>query len=130
MSADESVTFEQRVLDAATERQQADHERMTAEFTALPHLQQAVLWRLLDQGERFRPYDSAVLTFYASALSALGDEERRLKPPQIQKAIDALRGRSPSLIWTSIRGKYALDESTMKEWYEALMSSGGWPPRA
>lgn len=130
LSADESVTFEQRVLDAATERQEGDHDRMTAEFTALPHLQQAVLWRLLDQGERFRPYDSAALTFYASALSTLGDEERRLKPPQIQKAIDALRNRSPSLIWKSIRGEYALDESTMKEWYEAIKSSGEWPPRA
>jgi hypothetical protein len=55
LSGLEGVRFEQAVLQAAKERQQADEAQMESGYLALRPLEQAVPWRTLEQGPRFRP---------------------------------------------------------------------------
>jgi hypothetical protein len=40
---------------------------MEYDHLALRPLEQAVLWRLLAMGSKFRPYDAAALKFYSAA---------------------------------------------------------------
>ena len=54
---------QQALLQAAKERQQADESQMESDYLALKPLEQAVLWRLLEMGQRFRPYDAEELRF-------------------------------------------------------------------
>ncbi|MCU0927134.1 MAG: ATP-binding protein [Hydrogenophaga sp.] len=70
LSGLEGVRFERAVLQAAKERQQADETQMESEYLALKPLEQAVLWRLLEMGQRFRPYDAEALRFYREKANA------------------------------------------------------------
>lgn len=54
LSGLEGIRLEQAVLQAARQRQQVDEALMESEYLALRPLEQAVLWRLLEQGPRFR----------------------------------------------------------------------------
>jgi hypothetical protein len=56
--------FEPAMLEAAEQRQRDDESQMESDFLSLRPLEQAVLWRLLEQGARFRPYDAEALRFY------------------------------------------------------------------
>jgi hypothetical protein len=110
------------VLQAATERQQADEAQMESEYLALRPLEQAVLWRLLDQGPRFRPYDVEALRFYRERLAG------RVTPQMAQRALESLRERNPALVWKSARGEYAVDDAAMHRWFEQRLRQGRWPP--
>ncbi|UUZ48524.1 hypothetical protein LP420_38260 [Massilia sp. B-10] len=41
---------------------------MASDFLSLKPVEQAVLWRLLEQGSRFRAYDADALNFYADSV--------------------------------------------------------------
>lgn len=56
--------FEAAMLDAAARRQREDEAQMESDYLALRPAEQAVLWRMLEQGTRFRPYDAEALRFY------------------------------------------------------------------
>lgn len=114
--------FEQAVLQAALERQQADEAQMESEYLALRPLEQAVLWRLLDQGPRFRPYDSDAMRFYREHVAD------RVTPQMAQRALESLRERNPALVWKSARGEYAVDDAAMHRWFEQRAREGHWPP--
>lgn len=114
--------FEQAVLDAALQRQQDDEAQMESEFLALKPIERAVLWRLLDLGPRFRPYDGEALGFYRERVGA------RVSPQQAQKALESLRERTPALVWKSARGEYAVDDAAMHRWFEQRVKAGRWPP--
>ena len=116
------VRFEQAVLRAAQERQQADEAQMESEYLALRPLEQAVLWRLLEQGPRFRPYDGEALHFYSDRVTG------RVTPQMAQRALESLRERNPALVWKSARGEYAVDDAAMHRWFEQRTSVGRWPP--
>lgn len=115
--------FEKAVLAAALERQRDDEAQMESEYLALKPLEQAVLWRLLEQGARFRAYDGEALTFYRARVSG------RITPQSVQHALEALRDRTPALVWKSARGEYALDDAAMHRWFEGRVKDGRWPPR-
>jgi hypothetical protein len=51
----QSMRFERAVLKAARRRQQDDEAQMESEHLALPPLEQAVLWRLLEQVSLLSP---------------------------------------------------------------------------
>ena len=114
--------FEQAVLQAAKERQLADEAQMESEYLALRPLEQAVLWRLLDQGPRFRPYDGEALRFYRGQVTG------RVTPQMAQRALESLRERTPALVWKSARGEYAVDDAAMHRWFEQRLREGRWPP--
>ncbi len=118
----QGVRFEQAVLQAAQERQQADEAQMESEYLALRPLEQAVLWRLLEQGPRFRPYDGEALRFYRERVTG------RVTPQMAQRALESLRERNPALVWKSARGEYAVDDAAMHRWFEQRAREGRWPP--
>jgi hypothetical protein len=116
------IRFEDAVLKAAMARQQADEAQMGSDFLALRPLEQAVLWRLLEQGPRFRPYDGEALRFYRARVKG------RVTPQMAQRALEALRARTPALVWKSARGEYAVDDAAMHRWFGQRVKDGQWPP--
>ena len=121
LSGLQGVRFEQAVLQAAQERQQADEAQMESEYLALKPLEQAVLWRLLEMGQRFRPYDAEALRFYREKANA------KVTVQQAQNALESLRNRYPALVWKSARGEYAVDDAAMHRWFEQRLRTGTWP---
>lgn len=122
LSGLQGVRFEQAVLQAAKERQQADEAQMESEYLALKPLEQALLWRLLEMGQRFRPYDADALRFYREKAHA------KVTVQQAQNALESLRNRYPALVWKSARGEYAVDDAAMHRWFEQRARGGSWPP--
>jgi hypothetical protein len=37
--------------------------------------------------------------------------------------------RTPSLVWKSAPGDYAVDDAMMHGWYAARVAAGRWPPQ-
>ncbi len=122
LSGLQGVRFEQALLQAAKERQQADEAQMESEYLALRPLEQAVLWRLLEQGPRFRPYDGEALRFYRERVTG------RVTAQMVQRALESLRERNPALVWKSARGEYAVEDAAIHRWFEQRVREGRWPP--
>lgn len=95
---------------------------MESDYLGLKPTEQTVLWRMLDQGPRFRPYDAEALRFYREKLG------RPLSVPQAQKALESLRQCTPALVWKSARGEYAVEDAAMHRWFQARLKAGRWPP--
>jgi len=114
--------FELVLLQLAQGQQQQDESHMSSEYLSLRPVEQAVLWRLLDQGSRFRPYDAEALRFYKAKVGA------PVSPAKAQAALESLRERSPALVWKSARGEYSLDDIAMIQWFEKLLAAESWPP--
>ena len=114
--------FEDAMLAKAQQRQRDDEAQMESDYTALRPLEQAVLWRMLEQGTRFRPYDADALQFY---IDKTGD---KVTVAKAQKALEALREHQPSLIWKSARSEYAVEDAAMLRWFAQRVAAGTWPP--
>ncbi len=115
--------FETALLDAARRRQAADETQMLSDFLALRPLEQAVLWRMLERGPHFRPYDSEALRFYRDKTGT-----RKVTAQQAQAALESLRQRSPAVVWKSARGEYAIDDAGMHRWFDQQKQADAWPP--
>ena len=120
--ADQTERFELSVLNAALEQQKQDEAVMESGFLGLKPIEQAVLWRLVEQGSRFRPYDAEALKFYRQKAGV------PVSAQKAQAALEALRQRTPALVWKSARGEYSLDDASMHSWFERRVSEGTWPP--
>lgn len=117
-----SGRFEPALLEAAQQQQVQDEAQMESDFLGLKPTEQAVLWRMLAQGPRFRPYDAEALRFYRDKTG------HPVSVAQAQKALEGLRQRMPALAWKSARGEYALEDAAMHRWYQTLTDAGTWPP--
>lgn len=95
---------------------------MESDFLGLKPLEQAVLWRMLEQGPRFRPYDAEALKFYRAQTGAA------VSVAQAQKALESLRQPMPALVWKSARGEYAVEDAAMHRWFEDRKAADNWPP--
>ncbi|MBK7006260.1 MAG: ATP-binding protein [Burkholderiales bacterium] len=113
--------FEDAMLDKALQKQENDESQMESDFTALRPLEQAVLWRMLELGNRFRPYDADALQFYNEKTG------EKVTVAKAQKALDGLRAHQPSLIWKSARSEYAVEDAAMLRWYAQRVAAGSWP---
>jgi hypothetical protein len=122
LTAPEGVRFEDALLQAGKDKVASEEEQMASDYIGLPAAEQVVLWRLLEQGQKFRPYDAVALAFYEEKLG------KKLSPAQAQNALDGLRGRNPSMVWKSLRGEYAVDDAAMHHWYDGAVKHGAWPP--
>ncbi|MBQ0959128.1 AAA family ATPase [Ideonella sp. 4Y11] len=116
--------FEPALLQAAQDQQAQDQAQMASEYLGLKPTEQVVLWRMLDQGPRYRPYDAEALRFYRDHLG------RPVSVAQAQKALDALRQRTPALVWKSAHGEYAVEDAAMHRWFQARVAAGQWPPES
>ena len=117
-----SGRFEPALQRAAQDRQAQDEAQMESDYLGLKPTEQVVLWRMLDQGSRFRPYDAEALRFYREKLG------RPVSAQQAQKALESLRERTPALVWKSAHGEYAVEDAAMRRWFEARMAAAQWPP--
>ncbi len=115
--------FEPVLLEAALQRQRDDESQMDSDYAGLKPTEQAVLWRMLAQGSKFRPYDAEALKFYREKTG------HPVSVPQAQKALEALRQRTPALVWKSARSEYSVEDAAMHRWYEARLETGHWPPQ-
>jgi hypothetical protein len=114
--------FESALQEAARDQQAQDEAQMASDYLGLKTIEQVVVWRMLDQGPRFRPYDAEALRFYRDNLG------RPVSVQQAQKALESLRQRTPALVWKSARGEYAVEDAAMHRWFQALQDLGRWPP--
>ena len=121
--------FEDQLLVAARRRQVDDEAQMESEFLSLRAIEQAVLWRLLEQGSRFRPYDADALKFYRDKLNGPGKAVVKVTAQTAQNAVEAIRQRTPALVWKSARGEYSVDDAMMHSWYASRVAAGTWPPK-
>ena len=117
-----SGRFEAAMLAQAQQRQQDDETQMESDYLALKPLEQAVLWRMLDLGTRFRPYDADALLFYSEKT---GD---KVNVAKAQKALEGLRAHQPSLVWKSARSEYTVEDAAMPRWFAQRVAAGTWPP--
>lgn len=120
--ASESGRFEDAMLVKAAQRQQDDEAQMQSDYLALKPLEQAVLWRMLEQGTRFRPYDAEALLFY---IEKTGD---KVNVAKAQKALESLRAHQPSLVWKSARSEYTVEDAAMPRWFAQRVAVCTWPP--
>ena len=97
---------------------------MESDFVGLSALERAVVWRMLEQGQRYRPYDAEALRFYRERLG------RPVSAAQVQRSLEALRQRSPAMVWKSARGEYAVEDAAMHRWFDQRFREGRWPPAA
>jgi len=118
-----SGRFEPALLQAAEQQQAQDEAQMESDYLGLKPTERAVLWRMLEQGPRFRPYDAEALRFYREKV------EHPVNAAQAQRALEALRQRMPAMVWKSARGEYALEDAAMHRWYEKRSLAGQWPRR-
>lgn len=116
--------FEKAVEQAGLQRQRDDQLQMESDYLGLKPVEQAVLWRLLDQAHRFRPYDAEALRFYQHQTG------KKVSAQQAQNALESLRQHNPALVWKSARGEYAVDDAAMHEWYQQRVADQKWPPVA
>jgi len=114
--------FEPALLEAARQQQVQDEAQMESDYLGLKPTEQAVLWRMLAQGPRYRPYDAEALRFYRDKTG------HPVSAAQTQKALEALRQRTPALVWKSARGEYAVEDAAMHRWFEARAMALSWPP--
>jgi hypothetical protein len=114
--------FETALQQAAQDQQARDESQMESDFLGLKPTEQVVLWRVLDLGARFRPYDAEALRFYRDKLG------RPVSVQQAQKALESLRQRTPALVWKSARGEYAVEDAAMHRWFRERRDGGAWPP--
>mgnify|MGYP003585473569 FL=1 len=114
--------FELAVQELAQQRLEQDRQQMESDFLALRPVEQAVIWRMLELGARFRPYDAEALRFYSDKTGV------PITRAMAQKAMEALRNRQPSMVWKSARGEYAIDDAAMHHWHQQRVNSGTWPP--
>ena len=120
--ATDTGRFEETMLAKAQQQLQDDEDQMARDYAALKPLEQAVLWRMLELGTRFRPYDAEALQFYKDKT---GD---KVTVAKVQKALEGLRARQPSLIWKSARSEYTVEDAAMARWYTQRLAAGTWPP--
>ncbi len=116
--------FESAVLESARQRQRDDEAQMESDYLGLKPLERAVLWRMLELGPRFRPYDAEALKFYHAQVG------KAVSPPSAQNALEVLRQRTPPLVWKSARGEYSVEDAAMHRWFEERSRAGSWPPNS
>lgn len=116
--------FETQVLSSAERVRTSNERQITSAYLALKPLEQAIVWRMLDQSERFRAYDADAVSFYRTIVG------KPVTTTQVQTALEALRSLTPPMVWKSARGEYSIEDTAMHPWYRQRISSQLWPPAA
>ncbi|MCW7540091.1 ATP-binding protein [Aquabacterium sp. A7-Y] len=122
---DSGQRFELQVQAAAVRCQAAEADERETRYLALRPLEQAVLWRLLEQGRRFKIDDAESQAFWATQCPWLP-----VTAVEVHAALERLREREPPLVWRSARGEYAVEDAAMLVWYQERVRAGQWPPVA
>ncbi|MDR2837269.1 MAG: ATP-binding protein [Azonexus sp.] len=114
--------FESAVAAIAEQRLRDDQAQMESDYLGLNPLERAVLWRMLEKEQRFRPYDADALAFYQQKTAG------KVSAQKAQTALESLRQHNPPLVWKSARSEYAVDDAAMHRWYRERVEAKTWPP--
>jgi hypothetical protein len=79
-----------------------------AAWPEMTDLQKAVLRRVVEKGEGFRPFDSEALAAYSAGVN------QTITAPDVQSALEALRNKG--FIVRLERGRYTLEDPSVGEW--------------
>ena len=120
--AHDGASFETALLTLAQQQRRAERDEFSRLYQRLEPLQRAVLQRLLETGEQFRPFDGKTLDWYGELLGT------RPTPAQLQRALEALRTCDPPLVWKSTRGDYSVYDQGLSNWHAHLVGERQWPP--
>jgi hypothetical protein len=112
------------LLALASRRRETDREGFASSYLQLDPIEQAVLWRLLDQGTNFRAYDAAAMSFYKAKIG------KATTATTVQRKLDGLRDKNPPVLWKSQRGEYSPYDQSLQDWYNFEVNRGTWPPRS
>ena len=123
---------------ALRDRAMAAREDYWAEFDALwaglTPLQRAVMTRLVEKGEGFKPFEAEALSAYGAATGC------DVVAADAQSSLEALREKG--VVMRLERGRYTLDDVSMIDWFESRVQparrrtgnlpeeDAGWPRRA
>jgi hypothetical protein len=122
--AGDAAAFDAALRQYAQDQRARDRDDITQCYLQLSSLERALIQRMIEQGEAYRPYDAAAIKFYSDAT---GDT---ITTAQVQSALDDLRDSKARLVWKSLRGDYALYDQDMSDWYAYLKNTRQWPPQA
>ena len=111
-----------RALERAAQARETSHAEWAQTFLQFDALEKAVVWRMLERGEQFRPYDSASMQFYKAQTG------KTVNSATVQKKLESLRSRTPPFLWKSSRGEYAPYDQAMQVWFTFEVNRGTWPP--
>jgi hypothetical protein len=120
LSGLQGVRFEQAVLASRAAASRTTRRRWNPNTSRSEPLEQAVLWRLLDQGAALSPLRRRGAALLPRSGAQQGD------PQMAQRALESLRERTPALVWKSARGEYAVDDAAMHRWSKRRRKSGCW----
>lgn len=115
--------FEDRVLASAHNHLMEEAAGWESLFLGLSEVEQAVVARMLEMQDTYRPMDQAAMKAYKEYLG-----RPELTTNQVASALKSLRENTPPLIWKSNHGEYALADSGMDRWYHDLKGRQAWPP--
>lgn len=94
----DSVQAGNDIIAGARKVQQEEINSRRQLFLGLKPLEQYVLWRMLEHGAAFRPYDAGARQFYSALLG------RKVSTPMAQAALESPRNHTPSVVWKSSPG--------------------------
>jgi hypothetical protein len=99
-------------LQSLREHAVAAREKYWAEFdsiwSSMTELQKAVLKRLVEQGDNYKPFDAEALEVYSTGTG------QKVTTPDAQSALDSLREKG--LVVRLERGRYTLDDDSVGDW--------------
>ncbi len=119
-ASNDAAAFDALLQARSNEWQAKDRESYDLQFKNLSKEQRVILWRLLELGDSFRPFDAAALAFYTQQLG------KKPSAVQVQRHLDKMRDLDSPLIWKSARGDYSLYDTTLADWYAYRMAEGTW----
>ncbi len=88
---------------------------LDATWSTLTRLQQAIVRRVVDEADAFRPFDAAALADHRDALG------RPVDTPEVQTALEQLR--HAQILVRLDRGRYVTDDVSLPEWHAARFPS-------
>lgn len=84
---------------------------LDATWSTLTRLQQAIVRRVVDEADAFRPFDAAALADHRDALG------RPVDTPEVQTALEQLR--HAQILVRLDRGRYVTDDVSLPDWHAA-----------
>lgn len=103
------------LLQLARDERETHWDSYRRQWSNLNALQQAVLERIIGEGERFRPFDAGSLAAYSDAVG------EPIAARDVQQALDALREQE--LVVRLERGRYSLEDPSLADWLRAESAS-------
>jgi hypothetical protein len=103
---------EKKPLKSLRDHAVAAREKYWGEFdtvwSTLTNLQKAVLKRMVERGESYKPFDADALEAYAD------DAGQKVTAAEAQSALDALREKN--LVIRLERGRYSVEDDSIEDW--------------